>query len=81
MAKNFFDVNDRTLDPSEVHRKDKEELYETAFNKDQKIILDDIGGGGSALPDVTSADNGMVLTVVDGVWDKASIDDGSDEEY
>lgn len=79
MAKNFFDVNDRTLDPSEVHRKDKEELYETSFNKDQKAVLDDIGG--SLLPEVTADDNGKVLTVVDGVWDKAAIDDGSDEEY
>lgn len=50
MSANFFDVNDRTLDPSEVHRKSKEELYETAFNKDQRAILDEMssGGGGSA---------------------------------
>lgn len=29
------------------------------------------GGGGSSLPDVTAADNGDVLTVVNGAWDKA----------
>lgn len=35
--------------------------------------MDDIedGGGGSALPAVTAADNGKVLTVVEGAWDKA----------
>lgn len=49
MAKNFFDVNDKTLEPSEVHRKDSDELYETAFNEDQKKVLDNFepGGGGS----------------------------------
>lgn len=30
------------------------------------------GGGGSNLPSVTSADNGDVLTVVNGTWDKAA---------
>lgn len=30
------------------------------------------GGGGSSLPAVTSDDNGDVLTVVNGAWDKAS---------
>lgn len=30
------------------------------------------GGGGSDLPAVTSADNGDVLTVVNGSWDKAA---------
>ena len=29
-------------------------------------------GGGSSLPAVTSEDNGDVLTVVEGAWDKAS---------
>ena len=29
-------------------------------------------GGGSGLPSVTSDDNGDVLTVVDGAWDKAA---------
>ena len=31
------------------------------------------GGGGSSLPPVTSDDNGDVLTVVDGAWDKAEV--------
>lgn len=31
-----------------------------------------VGGGGSSLPAVTSDDNGDVLTVVNGAWDKAA---------
>lgn len=31
-----------------------------------------VGGGGSSLPTVTSDDNGDVLTVVEGAWDKAA---------
>lgn len=34
------------------------------------------GGGGSGLPAVTSDDNGDVLTVVDGEWDKAAASGG-----
>lgn len=38
----------------------------------QEMYLDAIakksGGGGSALPSVTTADNGKVLSVVDGAW-------------
>lgn len=34
--------------------------------------LDNGGGGGSDLPAVSAADNGDVLTVVNGVWDKAA---------
>jgi hypothetical protein len=38
----------------------------------QEMYLDAIakksGGGGSALPSVTSDDNGKMLTVVDGAW-------------
>lgn len=36
------------------------------------------GGGGSGLPAVTSDDNGDVLTVVDGAWDKAAPSGGSE---
>ena len=43
--------------------------------------LDDIenegGGDSSALPAVTAADNGKVLTVVEGAWDKADAAGGS----
>ena len=35
-------------------------------------IGDNSGGGGSNLPDVSAADNGDVLTVVNGAWDKAA---------
>lgn len=31
------------------------------------------GGGGSALPEVSAADNGKVLMVVDGVWAAAEL--------
>lgn len=31
------------------------------------------GGGGSSLPAVTSSDDGKVLTVVNGAWDKAAV--------
>ena len=64
-----------TYTPDEVARKSSEELYEISFNKDQKAALDakfaEGGGGGSSdLPEVTAADNGDVLSVVDGSWDK-----------
>lgn len=36
------------------------------------------GGGGSELPSVTSSDNGKVLEVINGKWDKGSISGGSD---
>ena len=36
------------------------------------------GGGGSSLPSVTDADNGDVLTVVNGAWDKAAPSGGGD---
>ena len=43
-----------------------------AFSATTNAILDAIeeGGGGSGLPEVTSADNGKVLGVVNGAWDK-----------
>jgi len=34
--------------------------------------IGDSGGGGGGLPAVTAADNGDVLTVVNGAWDKAA---------
>lgn len=71
---------DNTYTPDEIHRKDNDELFETAFNKDQKKSLDNEYGG-SELPEVTSDDDGKVLTVVNGSWAKATIDDGTDAEY
>lgn len=38
------------------------------------------GGGGSSLPSVTTADNGKVLTVVEGAWDKADASGGGDDK-
>lgn len=71
MAKNFFDVNDKTLEPSEVHRKDSDELYETAFNDDQKKVLDNFepgGGGGSDLSlEITATQEGGAV-VLDKTW-------------
>lgn len=34
------------------------------------------GGSGSALPAVTAADNGSVLAVVEGAWDKGTVNSG-----
>lgn len=69
MAKNFFDVNDNTLEPSEVHRKNNDELYETAFNKDQKKVLDNFepGGGGGSVLEVTMTQSGSTYTF-DKTW-------------
>lgn len=50
-----------------------------AFSATTNAILDAIeeGGGGSGLPDVTSADNGKVLGVVNGAWDKTTAEGGA----
>ena len=44
---------------------------QTADEAAIKYAIDNGGGGGSSLPEVTSADNGDVLTVVEGAWSKA----------
>lgn len=47
----------------------REEWY---LNEIMKNTAGGGGGGGSSLPAVTAADNGDVLTVVDGEWNKAA---------
>lgn len=42
----------------------------TADEAAVKYAVDNAGGGGSELPAVTNADNGKVLGVVGGAWDK-----------
>lgn len=37
------------------------------------VLLTDMSSGGSGLPAVDSADDGKVLTVIDGAWDKAEV--------
>lgn len=37
-----------------------------------KAVAAESGGGGSGLPEVSGADNGDVLTVVEGAWAKAA---------
>lgn len=46
---------------------------------DAKAVGDAIknGGGGTGLPEVTEADNGKVLQVVDGVWGAVEVVDGN----
>lgn len=39
------------------------------------------GGGGSALPAVTSADNGSILRVVNGSWAAAALPSAESEVY
>ena len=57
-------------------------------NEHWRSLIDEIaknatsgGGGGSNLPEVTNDDNGNVLTVVNGTWDKAAPQGGEDPGY
>lgn len=60
-------TRDNTYDASEVHRKSSNELYESAFNDDQREVLDDFepsGGGSSAEPfmvGINESDGFLVL--------------------
>lgn len=44
--------------------------------QNEELIID-ISNSGAGLPDVTDADDGKVLAVVDGEWDKATIPSGN----
>lgn len=63
-----------------VLRFDDENVVEVGLEPDTENIKVKLngtevsGGGGAALPDVTDADNGMVLEVVDGVWSAAVLE-------
>ena len=53
-------------------------VTKTPSNSNRAVLggmLDSIDGG-SSLPEVTSEDNGKVLTVVDGTWNKAEASGG-----
>ena len=54
---------------------------DTKKNNPTKIVsdlADNYSGGGSSLPEVSASDNGMLLTVVEGEWDKADAPSGSE---
>lgn len=56
-------TRDYTYDKTEVHRKSPEELYDTAFNKDQKEALGDFSpSGGSGGGGYECTDTSAVLT-------------------
>lgn len=44
-------------------------------------LIKALGGGGSYLPPVTSADNGKVLAVEDGAWMATTIMAANGEEF
>ena len=48
-----------------------DKLNAKELNRIEEGIASSNGGGGSELPEVTSADNGKVLGVVEGAWGKA----------
>lgn len=44
-------------------------------------IAENGSGGGSSLPEVTAEDNGKVLSVVEGAWDKADASGGTKVDF
>lgn len=54
-----------------------EYLRTTPHNTNVNIVKSMMSNMGSSLPDVTAEDNGKVLTVVNGVWDKSAASGGS----
>lgn len=51
-----------------------ETITDAGLNNIEEGIQEALAGGGSSLPEVTSADDDKVLTVVDGKWEKADKD-------
>lgn len=47
-------------------------IRKTPYNSNVNVVKGMIGNTGNSLPEVTESDNGMVLTVVNGEWDKAA---------
>ena len=52
-------------------------LRQTPHNTNVNVVKGMISNTGSSLPDVTAEDNGKVLTVVNGAWDKSTASGGS----
>lgn len=52
-------------------------LRQTPHNTNVNVVKGMIDNIGSSLPEVNADDNGKVLTVVNGVWDKSAASGGS----
>ena len=58
-----------------------ETMYYLNMNLDNVSVAVETGPSDAGLPEVNSDDNGKVLTVVDGVWNKAEPSGGSNEPF